>query len=59
MLTIKDNGRGFAKAGLPAPSESSGFGLTGMAERAELLGGDLEVLSEPGAGTIVTVAITS
>jgi signal transduction histidine kinase/ligand-binding sensor domain-containing protein len=59
VLTIKDNGRGFASAARTTPSGHTGFGLTGMSERANLLGGELEVLSEPGRGTIMTVAITS
>ncbi len=58
VLTIKDNGRGFA-AGLASASGPGGFGLTGMAERAKLLGGDLQVLSEPGRGTLMTVAIAA
>ena len=59
VLTIKDNGRGFAAVGPTAPSEPGGFGLTGMAERAKLLGGHLHVLSEPGRGTLMTVAIAA
>ena len=58
VLTIKDNGRGFAKGGSAVASGPGGFGMTGMAERAKLLGGDLQVLSEPGRGTLMTVAIT-
>jgi signal transduction histidine kinase len=57
VLTIKDNGRGFAAVGPTAPSGPGGFGLTGMAERAKLLGGDLQVLSEPGRGTLMTVTL--
>jgi ligand-binding sensor domain-containing protein/signal transduction histidine kinase len=57
-LTIKDNGRGFAKAGPAVASGPGGFGMTGMAERAKLLGGELQVLSESGRGTQMTVVIT-
>ena len=59
VLTIKDNGRGFAMAGPAAPSQPGGFGLTGMAERAKLLGGQLQVLSEPGRGALLTVTIAA
>jgi signal transduction histidine kinase len=36
-----------------AASESNRLGIIGMRERLELLGGTLEVESEPGAGTTV------
>ena len=56
MLTIQDNGRGFG--GRVTQPGQSGFGLTGMAERANLLGGELQVQSAPGQGTVMTVVIT-
>jgi len=55
VLTIQDNGRGFASGGRPTQSGQSGFGLTGMAERANLLGGELQVQSTGGRGTVMTV----
>jgi signal transduction histidine kinase len=57
VLTIQDDGRGFAAGGRPAQAGQNGFGLTGMAERANLLGGQLQVQSDPGRGTVMTVAI--
>ena len=49
-LTISDNGRGFAPGGRSPEPDKSGFGLTGMAERARLLGGELAMLqSTPGS----------
>ena len=36
---------------------SSGLGLRGMAERARLVGGELDVRSAPGGGTSVTLRI--
>jgi signal transduction histidine kinase/ligand-binding sensor domain-containing protein len=57
ILTIEDNGRGFTPdERSPAPSHS-GFGLTGMGERASLLGGELKVRSIPGKGTTVLCEI--
>jgi signal transduction histidine kinase/streptogramin lyase len=57
VLTIEDDGRGFAPdEGSPASSRS-GFGLTGMGERASLLGGELKVRSIPGKGTTVVCEI--
>jgi two-component system, NarL family, sensor kinase len=39
------------------PGEESSYGLRTMAERAELMGGRLEVTSRPGLGTTVTAVI--
>jgi hypothetical protein len=51
-VTIEDNGRGFAVAAALARGR---LGLLGMRERAEMLGGQLEIESKPGAGTKVHV----
>jgi len=51
-LVVTDDGRG-----LPAAGNGQGFGLTGMRERVLLLGGDVDVASTPGAGTMITVTI--
>jgi signal transduction histidine kinase len=54
-VTVHDNGRGFAPH---APGDGKGgFGLTGMTERAHLLGGALDIDSAPGEGTTVTLRI--
>jgi two-component system, NarL family, sensor kinase len=39
------------------PAGPTGLGLAGMAERAELLGGALELISAPGRGTMVRLVI--
>jgi PAS domain S-box-containing protein len=49
-LSVADNGRGFDPQKL---SESDCLGLAGMRERASLLGGSLELQSQPGKGTRV------
>jgi two-component system sensor histidine kinase UhpB len=46
QLTVRDDGRGF-EPGRP----TRGLGLGGMAERARLVGGELTIESQPGAGT--------
>jgi two-component system sensor histidine kinase UhpB len=46
QLTVRDDGRGF-ETGRP----TRGLGLGGMAERARLVGGELTIESQPGAGT--------
>lgn len=55
-LTIHDNGCGFKKPAtlndLPAQNH---FGLVGMRERIELIGGDWSLESTPGEGTCVRV----
>ena len=69
VLEVSDDGTGFdvsaATMGTAAPVRDgpgwaagpTGFGLAGMAERAELLGGALELISAPGRGTTVRLVI--
>ncbi|MBN1218575.1 MAG: GAF domain-containing sensor histidine kinase [Anaerolineae bacterium] len=58
VLSIEDNGVGFdAAAWFSSPAERKSLGLVGMRERAELLGGQLEVISKPGEGTKVWVQL--
>jgi ligand-binding sensor domain-containing protein/signal transduction histidine kinase len=51
-LEVQDNGRGGAVAHKPAFTPGH-YGITGMQERAEAIGGKLEVRSAPGAGTTI------
>jgi signal transduction histidine kinase len=55
-LEVRDDGQGFLAAESPAPGH---YGLTGMRERAAVIGGKLEVTSEPGAGTAVRLSVTA
>lgn len=57
ILSIRDNGIGFNPANRPSKGGKSGFGLTGMEERAHSLGGNFRVRSAPGQGTVMTVEI--
>jgi two-component system, NarL family, sensor kinase len=50
-LAVEDDGSGFDAAGVPEDRH----GIVGMRERAEVLGGTLEVRSEPGEGTRIEV----
>jgi PAS domain S-box-containing protein len=50
ILAVIDEGDGFDTSGL---ADSEGLGIAGMQERAVLVGGALEIESEPGAGTRV------
>jgi two-component system sensor histidine kinase DegS len=55
-MRISDNGCGFDAPGRMETLVSTGkLGLIGMHERARLLGGTLEIQSEPGKGTTVIV----
>jgi len=53
-LTVADDGVGFDRAGVDTTSH---FGLRGMQERAEAIGGQLIVESGPGQGTAVRVTL--
>jgi signal transduction histidine kinase len=52
-LVIQDDGMGFDPGNIPAGR----FGLVGLNERAKLLGGNLHIQSQPGAGTLVKVEV--
>jgi len=52
-VTVEDNGKGFNPAAVPVSRSGRGLGLMGMRERAELLGGILEIDSVLGRGTRV------
>ena len=52
-LVIDDDGRGFDIERLP----DDRFGLVGINERARLLGGALELYSEPGEGTTLSITV--
>jgi signal transduction histidine kinase len=55
-VTINDDGRGFETGNVPDEG-SRHFGLWGMRERAEGIGGQLEIDTAPGRGTKVTVRL--
>ncbi|MBM3723989.1 MAG: hypothetical protein FJW40_00990 [Acidobacteria bacterium] len=52
-LTVADDGGGLA----PESGGRQGMGIVGMRERAQVIGGDLTVLSQPGAGVTVLVHV--
>jgi signal transduction histidine kinase len=55
-LQVRDDGCGFAAEGLPK-GMSGHFGLLGMRERAEKMGGSFSIISRPGSGTEVEVKV--
>ncbi|MBV9385069.1 MAG: AAA family ATPase [Chroococcidiopsidaceae cyanobacterium CP_BM_ER_R8_30] len=54
LLRIKDNGQGF---GVGSITSLGGFGLLGMSERAEQIGAQLAIQSQPGQGTEIIVTV--
>lgn len=58
-LYINDDGIGFQTDNLKQKSEdiSSGFGLSSMKERVELLNGEMNINTEPGKGTRITIVL--
>ena len=57
-VSVEDDGRGFDRdAALLEASVLRRFGLTGMVERVEMLGSELEIDSEPGGGTRVSFVL--
>jgi signal transduction histidine kinase len=58
IVKISDDGQGFdPDTAMDRRDEAQGMGLLGMKERATLLGGSLDILSEPGEGTMVVVKL--
>jgi two-component system sensor histidine kinase UhpB len=51
-LVVRDDGRGFDPA-----TEQKGIGLSGMAERARLVGARLDIDSSPGGGTALKLVV--
>src|SRR5699024_7129236 len=52
-LVVKDGGKGFD----PKERKEDAFGMIGMRERVDLLGGDMTIDSKPGHGTLIMIQI--
>jgi signal transduction histidine kinase len=58
--SVTDDGRGLPQASRLGPRGDGlegGFGMSGMRERAELVGGELEFLPAPGKGTTMRLTV--
>jgi len=57
-LTVSDDGVGFNPANVLKPqARRKAWGLLGMQERAELVGGQCQIVSHPGHGTRIRVEV--
>jgi signal transduction histidine kinase/ligand-binding sensor domain-containing protein len=57
-VTIQDEGKGFDTGGGKHDEPRGGLGLTSMRERANYIGAKLNLRSQPGKGTIITITFT-
>jgi signal transduction histidine kinase len=58
--SVTDDGRGLPDAERLGPRGDGlegGFGMSGMRERAELVGGELEIVPAPGGGTVARLTV--
>jgi ligand-binding sensor domain-containing protein len=55
-LSVRDDGSGFLKEG-NGNGRPGHYGLIGMKERASQIGADLQLASEPGRGTTVSIVL--
>jgi two-component system NarL family sensor kinase len=57
LLEISDDGVGFDPASAPERTGPVGYGMPGMRQRAELLGGQFTADSTPGRGTVIRLRV--
>lgn len=56
-LVIEDDGIGFNTKKKVAKIKNSGFGLSIMKERVHLLSGEIQIKSEEGKGTTISIRV--
>ena len=56
-LSLEDDGKGFDLLAVTSSFPRRGMGLAGMHERAKAVGGQVEIDSEPGHGTRITLTM--
>jgi signal transduction histidine kinase len=57
-VEVEDDGKGFDERAFATPDRAGrGWGLLGMRERVEMLGGRLDIHSAPGMGTHLELSV--
>jgi len=59
VTSVTDSGVGFDKRLVENHAPGSGFGLVSMRERLRLIGGQFDIDTHPGDGTVATLAVPS
>ena len=58
IVIVRDDGQGFDTTKLdPTKGREGSLGMINMHERAQMLGGELSIVSAPGQGTVVTLNV--
>ncbi|MEJ7753954.1 MAG: ATP-binding protein [Candidatus Limnocylindrales bacterium] len=57
VMEVRDDGKGFDVASATSMTDRHHFGLRFMRERTALIGGRLEIMSEPGQGSVVRLTL--
>lgn len=55
-ITVKDDGSGFSRDDAASPGPGH-YGIIGMKERASQIGATLDLVTQPGAGTAITLTL--
>ena len=57
LISVIDRGAGFMASNADHVSKMSGYGIFGVRERMTTIGGDLQIDSTPGDGTVVVLSV--
>ena len=57
MLRVSDDGQGMPAGAVDGAAAAGHWGVDGMRQRARRAGGDLEIVTEPGHGTVVSLRL--
>jgi signal transduction histidine kinase/ligand-binding sensor domain-containing protein len=57
ILWVSDDGRGIIAGAMAAATAAGHWGVDGMRQRAQQAGGDLDIGTEPGHGTVVSLRL--
>jgi nitrate/nitrite-specific signal transduction histidine kinase len=57
MLRVSDDGQGIAAGAVDGATATGHWGVDGMRQRAQQAGGDLDIATESGHGTVVSLRL--